>query len=180
VVVVAPDQPRLFSRVVGVLSLHGHDVRSARARSMDGMAISEFDVRPHLDQTPDWSSFQSALTEALDGHLELGAGLARRAERYGRLQRPTAAHVPEPLVMIDNQASTTATILEIRAADKVGVLFRIARVLADQGLDIRHAKVSTLGAEVIDTFYVVGADEQKLTASEALAGVTDAIRAAVV
>ena len=33
-VVVAPDQPRLFSRVVGLLALNGHDVRGARARSI--------------------------------------------------------------------------------------------------------------------------------------------------
>ncbi len=44
--------------------------------------------------------------------------------------------------------------LEVRARDGVGVLYRITRALADMQLDIRHAKVSTLGGEVVDAFYV--------------------------
>ena len=39
-------------------------------------------------------------------------------------------------------------------ADRIGVLHRIAKALAEVGLDIRHATVQTLGEEVVDTFYV--------------------------
>jgi [protein-PII] uridylyltransferase len=36
----------------------------------------------------------------------------------------------------------------------VGVLHRITKAIADLGLDIRHARVLTLGNEVVDSFYV--------------------------
>ena len=42
----------------------------------------------------------------------------------------------------------------MRAPNSVGVLHRIAKALAELGLDIRHATVQTLGEEVVDTFYV--------------------------
>jgi [protein-PII] uridylyltransferase len=45
-------------------------------------------------------------------------------------------------------------VIEVRAADQVGVLHRIANALAQLGLDIRHATVQTIGEEVVDTFYV--------------------------
>ena len=57
-------------------------------------------------------------------------------------------------VRVDNDASSNATVVEVRAPDAVGLLYRITKALAEVGLDIRHAKVATLGHEVVDTFYV--------------------------
>ena len=47
-----------------------------------------------------------------------------------------------------------STVIEVRAPNRMGVLHRIAKALADVGLDIRHATVQSLGEEVVDTFYV--------------------------
>ena len=55
---------------------------------------------------------------------------------------------------VDNDASSNATVVEVRAPDAIGLLYRITKALAEVGLDIRHAKVATLGHEVVDTFYV--------------------------
>ena len=44
-----------------------------------------------------------------------------------------------------------------------GVLHRITAALSSCGLDVRTAHVSTLGADVVDAFYVVGPDSRKLT-----------------
>jgi [protein-PII] uridylyltransferase len=71
-------------------------------------------------------------------------------------------------VVADNEASTTATVVEVWAANAIGVLYRITRALAHQGLDIRHAKVLTLGHEVVDSFYVVDPVAGKLTDSDRL------------
>ena len=56
-----------------------------------------------------------------------------------------------------------STLLEVRAPDKVGILHNIAKTIADVGLDIRHARVQTLGNEVVDTFYVRTSAGEKLT-----------------
>jgi UTP:GlnB (protein PII) uridylyltransferase len=45
--------------------------------------------------------------------------------------------------------------LQVRAHDTAGLLYRLTRQLADAGLDVRSATVDTLGAEAVDTFYVV-------------------------
>ena len=177
VVIAAPDQPRLFSRVVGVLGLSGQDVRAARARSTDdGTAISEFDIEPAFGEPPDWTAFEVDLRRALRGRIAIDARLAERAARYARLHRPSAAAPPETRVIVDNDASPDATFVEVRTADGIGVLYGIARTFADLQLDIRHAKVDTMGHEVVDSFYLVTEDGEKLVEPELVGELETAIR----
>jgi [protein-PII] uridylyltransferase len=57
-------------------------------------------------------------------------------------------------VVFHDDASSNASVLEVRATTKIGILHRITKALAELGLDIRHATVQTIGMEVVDTFYV--------------------------
>jgi len=167
VTVVAPDRPGLFSRVAGVLSLHGLDVIGAEAHSDEpiagqaGMAANEFRVVPPKEGMV-WDRIVTDLERALRGELAIEARLAERARTYRRRKTAAAAAAP-PTVRLDNEGSSNATLIEVRAPDKVGILHRITKALAEVGLDIRHAKIQTLGHEVVDTFYVLNADHQKVT-----------------
>ena len=79
------------------------------------------------------------------------------------MKRAVSAFPVVPGVMIDNEASSNATVVEVRAPDVMGVLYRITNAIAEMGLDIRHAKVQTLGHEVVDAFYVRDGDKHKVT-----------------
>ncbi len=67
-----------------------------------------------------------------------------------------------PRVIIDNEASDFFTLIEIFADDRVGLLYRITRILFDLKLDIRIAKISTKVDQVADVFYVRDLDGQKI------------------
>src|SRR6202040_1858365 len=70
-------------------------------------------------------------------------------------RRVVAAREPEPIVVAHPpEASSSSLVLEVRAKDTVGLLYRITRAITACGLDIRRGMVSTLGHEVVDTFYV--------------------------
>jgi len=154
VTVVSPDKPGTFSRVAGVLSLYNMDVLGAEAHSDEqGMAASEFRVSSQHGEI-DWAPVEENLKLALSGRLALDSRLADRAAN-ARPRRATSAVAPAaPTVRFDDTASSNATFLEVRAPDMVGVLHRITKAIADSGLDIRHARVLTLGNEVVDSFYV--------------------------
>jgi len=176
-VVAAPDRPRLFSRVVGVLGLSGQDVRAARARTTDdGVAISEFEFEPAFGEPPDWARFEADLRRALRGAIAIDARLGERAARYARLHRPSAAAPPETRVIVDNDASPDATFVEVRTADRIGVLYGITRTFADLQLDIRHAKVATMGHEVVDSFYLVTEEGGKVVDPDLVRELEAAIR----
>jgi [protein-PII] uridylyltransferase len=105
----------------------------------------------------DAAELEREVARAADGRLDLDARLRERARAYEPLRFPAAAGAAAPLVLVNPAETPPEVLVEVRAPDAVGTLYRIARTLRDAGLDIRLAKIATLGHEVIDTFYVVDA-----------------------
>jgi [protein-PII] uridylyltransferase len=66
-------------------------------------------------------------------------------------------------VTLVDEASSRATIVEVRAHDEPGLLWRIGRALGECGLNVQAARVETLGAEAVDVFYVTDATGGLLT-----------------
>ena len=163
VTVVSPDTPGTFSKVAGVMALHGLDVLGAEAHSDEqGMAASQFRVVPGYSGDIDWDPVVANLERALSGRLALGSRLSERAATV-RPRRAVSATVPAaPSVRFDDSASSNATFLEVRAPDSFGLLHRVTKAMADLGLDIRHARILTLGNEVVDSFYVCDAGGGKI------------------
>ena len=162
VTVVAPDRPGLLWRAAGVLAAHRLAVRSANATSVGGTAVTVFDVEPEFGEPPDPTLVAGDLRRMLLGRLDV----ADRLERRARAGPPRGAAVPAPKVTLVDDASETATIVEVRAHDAPGLLWRVGRALGECGLNVRAARVETLGAEVVDVFYVTGEDGQPLADRE--------------
>jgi len=158
VTVVAPDRPGLLWRAAGVLASHRLAVRSADATSVGATAVSVFDVEPEFGDPPDATLVAADLRRMLQGRLDVEDRLDRRA----RAVRPRAAAVPAPRVSLVDDASDTATVVEVRAHDAPGLLWRVGRALGECGLDVRAARVETLGAEAVDVFYVTDGDGKPL------------------
>ena len=156
VTVAAPDRPGLLASVAGVFTLFGVTIRSAAtiSDSATNMALLRFDVAPAFDRLPDWERVGADLRAALDGRIALSEQLEERERHYARYRRASAAAAPEVRVAIDNSASAVATVVEVRAVDRGPVLYELAKAVADCGLTITSALINTLGAEVIDVFYV--------------------------
>lgn len=159
VTVVAPDHPGLMWRWAGVLALHRLTVRAASASSLAGMAVTVFDAVPAFGSPPEWRVVGDDVRRAFTDAGWLADRLARREAAYPRpgAGADAAGVVAAPRVLFDDEASAAATVVEVRAHDRVGLLYRLARALADAGLDVVSARVSTLGAEAVDAFYVVDA-----------------------
>jgi [protein-PII] uridylyltransferase len=159
VTVVAPDRPGLLWRAAGVLAWHRLAVRSANATSVGSTAVSVFDVAPEFGDPPDATLVAADLRRMLQGQLDVAGLLDRRA----RAAAPRGAAVPAPRVSLVDDASDTATVVEVRAHDAPGLLWRVGRALGEGGLDVRAARVETLGAEVVDVFYVTAGDGAPLS-----------------
>jgi [protein-PII] uridylyltransferase len=176
ITVVADDRPGTFSRIAGVLALHGLEVIAADALSTDnGAAVSRFRVTDPLRGDPPWPKAIRDIELALDGRLALAARLDERARRYTRPTLPTP-RAASPTVTFDDDASPDATVIDVHAADATAVLYRITRALADLDLDIRSAKVQTIGHEVVDAFYVRDRNGRKLTQDALRGEITRAIQ----
>jgi [protein-PII] uridylyltransferase len=71
-------------------------------------------------------------------------------------------------VAIDNDASDFSTVVEVGAADRLGLLHDVTSALADLRLDVHLAKVTTYTDRVIDAFYVRDEAGAKVTAPDQL------------
>lgn len=173
--VVVSDRPGLFSRVAGALTLNGLDVLDAAAYTHDnGMALESFRVESSSGPAISWDRVTDDVARALDGRLALQARVGERARLYARSTRGQLPARP-PEVRFDVDISPAATVIEVQAPDSIGLLYRATRALAELDLDIRSAKVQTLGHELVDSFYVVDALGQKIEDRARLAEIERAI-----
>lgn len=164
ITVIAPDQPGLLWRSAGVLALHRLGVRAATATSVGPTAVTIFEVEPFFLTEIEPGRIRDDMRRAFDGSFDVAGRLARRAS--SAVSRKTIA-LPPPRVLLAGGASDAATVIEVRAHDQPGLLFTVTRVLAGEGLDVRSARVETLGAEVVDAFYVTDASGGPLDADRA-------------
>ena len=176
-VVVTADRPGLFSDLTGVLALHGIGVLEARAHSESGQVIDRFVLDLPEGAEPRWERITADVVAAAERRLNVTEALARRATAV-RARRATTLAAPAVHVSIDNDASTSATVVEVRAGDAPGLLHRVSAALAGTGLDIVSARASTLGNAAIDTFYVK-AEGDKLAGPAEIEQVRLALQAAL-
>jgi len=175
VTVVAPDRSGLLAEVTGVLALHGLNVRSAVVAGEDGVAVEVFTVEPSRGRWPAAARLADDLAAIMDGTLAIDRQLAERAHTYRNEKRASSPNLVSTQVTVDNHASDTATVVEVRAEDVVGQLHRITRALVECRLDVISAKVSTFGSAVVDAFYVRGPDGRKLTDPHQIAALERAV-----
>lgn len=143
VVVAAPD-PALLSGAAGVFALHQLDVRQA-AISPEMVAV--FTVEPRFGRPPDPARLRADLLRFLPDPAALQTRLAALERAY------PAAAAPAQVLWFDD-AATGATVVELRAANAIGLLYRVAAGLERTGVDVRAARISTLGSAVVDAFYL--------------------------
>jgi len=173
--VISRDRPGTFSRVAGVLAVSGLDVLEASAHSEGTSALSRFSVTPTHGDSIDWAKVADQVEQALSGHLALAARVAERERTYARTGAVPEADAAPPEVLVDNDASSSATVIEVYAPDSVGILYRLTQALAGLDLDIRTAKVQTLGHRVVDSFYVRTPGGDKITDPDHLKEIERAI-----
>jgi [protein-PII] uridylyltransferase len=152
--VIALDTPGLFTKVAGVVALHGGSILEAHAHTrVDGTAVDTLTVVVPSHATGSWwVTVEGDLAEAVAGRLAVRARVARK--RAGERRR--LAKLPEvpTVVTTSADAAGNATLVEVRTLDRIGVLYRIASALAELELDMVVAKVATEGHEAVDVFSV--------------------------
>jgi [protein-PII] uridylyltransferase len=150
--VAAVDRPGLFSSLTGALAVTGVDVLGADVWTTDdGIALDVLRVTRRLGGDTDWRRVERLIRGALDGSVDLKVELEKRAKSYARKEITYAA----PEVLVDDDIEERATVVEVRSPDMLALLHRVSTTLTNLGLDIRAAKVTTLGHEVVDSFSVV-------------------------
>jgi [protein-PII] uridylyltransferase len=164
VTVIAPDRVGLLADMAATFAVQRVGVRAARAWSQEEYAVNIWEVaEAYLDPTVLRERFE-AISEG-------------RLDPSGRLRPPGPGRLA-PAVAVRPEASTQATVLEVRTDDRPGVVYLVAATLAALGIAVRSAHVDTLGPQAVDVFYLQEASSGAL-GEERAAQAAHAVRAAL-
>jgi [protein-PII] uridylyltransferase len=164
VTAVAHDRVGLLADVAAVFALQKASVRAARAWAEGEYAVSQWDVADDLVET---AVLRQRFDAVVEGRVDPAARLSRRAGAA------LAASVE-----IRPEASRRATVLEVRAADRPGVLYLTLAALARLEITVRSAHVDTLGPQAVDVFYLQESSAGALSETRA-AEAAHAVRSAL-
>jgi [protein-PII] uridylyltransferase len=178
-IVFTPDHPGLFSRLAGAIAVSNGSIVDAKAfTTMDGFALDVFSVQDAeggpFEDFGRIARLRQTIANTLSGELNPKRAMAQR-----RPKKRTAAFEVRSRVLIDNEASATATVLEVEGADRPGLLYDVARTIFDAGLSISSAIVATYGERAVDVFYVRDGFGHKVTHAGRLAKIRERLTEAL-
>ncbi|MDC1381944.1 [protein-PII] uridylyltransferase [Candidatus Puniceispirillum sp.] len=150
------DDPGLFSRIAGAVAAAGANIVGARITTChDGTVLDVFFLQDMNNQAienhTEISRIQATLERSLTGSIKLEQLLKDRWKQtpFRVRQMPVPSRV-----ILSNKISKTHSVIEVNGRDFPGLLHKITHCLADLGLQIQTATVSTYGERVVDVFYV--------------------------
>ena len=118
-----------------------------RGRSIVTLVFMELDRRVESDERR-ISKIRRSLTRILTAPSDKVATVTRTVTRQARMFKTKTT------VDFSRSTANDQTVLELRAADRPGLLSSIGQVFIEQGIDIEAAKIVTIGEHAEDVFYI--------------------------
>jgi [protein-PII] uridylyltransferase len=161
------DRERLLERIAGAFVSANVNILSADIFTRgDSLALDIFRVSDSLhravtsdrDRKKVESRFNESLREAEYDFTPL-FGEPSRLKSYRMSQE---AELPTR-ILVENEAHPLYTIVEIQTPDRLGLLYSLVRALGAAGISIQTSRITTEMEVAMDTFYITGRDDKKIT-----------------
>jgi len=169
--VVSSDRPKLLASVAGALASQNINVIGADGFfRTDGLVLDIFRVcttnfEPVTAERT-IKAFEKSLNRFLNGDFVPDFDAIAKKNILGRSEpADSGIRIPQR-VYVNNDTTPEASVIEIQTLDRLGLLYDIFTVIADQELEITNSRISTTRGAAIDSFYVVDKDGKKITDRE--------------
>ena len=148
------DRPALFTAVAGAISSFGLDIVKAEAFSNSaGVVLDTFTFTdPHrtLELNPsEVDRLRGVVRNVVEGKQDVRALLRGRAKPL----LPSRAKIP-PRVFFRSDVTDAATLVEIIAEDRPGLLHDLGDAISSAGCNIEVVMIGTVAHKATDVFYL--------------------------
>jgi [protein-PII] uridylyltransferase len=166
VMVYCPDRPYLFANICSFFERLNYNIVEAKIHTTQhGYALDSFLVMAVGDPKTVYRDLIAYIEHELAA--QLATTQAPAPAHAGRISRQLKHFPIAPEVEIRSDGKG-GFVLSVIAGDRPGLLARIAQVLARHRVNLRSAKINTLGARAEDMFWVSGAALEQPHAAQAL------------
>ena len=167
ILVVAPIRRGLLADLAGALSGHNVGLKGAHCwQTQSGSDLFSYSLddasAKRLQDESLWQRVLKNIYKATQKELDVEAHIANRPKTWGS-EGPANSGFDEVEVHIDQEISAAATVVDVRARDRVGLVYRISKTIADAGFMVQFATGTIYGDIALDTCYVVNEEGGKLT-----------------
>ena len=150
--VIAPDRQALLASISGALASFGVNILKAEAfANRKGVILDSFvfaDPLRTLELNPsEGDKLRDTVTRCVLGKIDVKQLLKKRP-------RQTVKNRVKPSVVFNNDLSATATLVEIIAEDRPGLLYDLTSAIAAAGCNIEVILIDTEAQKALDVFYV--------------------------
>jgi [protein-PII] uridylyltransferase len=156
------DRRGLLAKAAACLSAVNLNIQQATIYTRtDHIVLDVFRVCDPDMRGPATPSKLEQMTFLLDGALSEPPRFASvwACSRHKFIARPP--RMP-PCVRFDNESAPNATLVELRASDRLGLLYDVLQAIADAGLNVAQAGIQTEAETVRDILHVTDADGRKI------------------
>ena len=169
--VAAPIRRGLLADLAGVIAGHNLSLKGAHCwQTQSGSDLFSYGLdaesSQRLQDDEFWQRVQHNFCKAIKQELDIAQHLAKRPKRWGS-EGPADSGFDEVEVHVDQEISEVATVIDVRAKNRVGLMYHIGHSISGSGYLVQFAKGTTHGDIALDTCYVVTDNGSKLTDEEA-------------
>ena len=159
------DRRGTFRQITGVLASENANIMSAEIETRnDGLVIDAVNLTDESSRKSLSLEQRDRIIQALEGvwsgKVDFEAAIQKQEEAH---PHRTGRRSLLPEIVVDNDGSSLATIIDIRTQDQVGLLYAVSDTFYNLNLDIRIAKITTEGLTAMDSFYVTEEDGRKIS-----------------
>jgi [protein-PII] uridylyltransferase len=154
VMIYTRDREALFARICGYFERANFNIVEAKIHTTrNGYALDTFLIMGEGREAHYRDMINLIETELAD---ELGSQAPLGPPRGGRISRRVRHFPVSPVVDIRPDERGAYQVLSIVASDRPGLLYGLARALAQYHVSLHSAKINTLGDRVEDVFLISG------------------------
>lgn len=169
ITVIAKDYPSLLSKLCGVLAINDANIHDAKIFTRkDGIVIDTFNVtdfRTHkkIDKEK-YNKIKNDFNSVIAGLLQLSREVASMKSKWWRIESKFFKRTGQVKIVFEKHEKFT--IIDVFSPDRLGFLYLVTSKMNELGLIIYFAKISTRGDDIVDSFYVLNRDGNKISQND--------------
>jgi [protein-PII] uridylyltransferase len=169
ITIVTKDFSSLLSKICGVFAVNDVNIQDAKIFTRkDSIVIDTFNVtdfRSHQKiEEERYKKIETDLKRVIAGLLQLNREVASMKSKWWRIENKFFKRTG--LVKIVFEKHEKYTIIDVFSPDRLGFLFQVTNKMNELGLNIYFAKISTRGDDIVDSFYVLDRNSNKISLND--------------